>query len=217
MLKLEIIAGLRPEDGGLNWVYKRRNKSEDLDATRKYHEQFPPQVGDLVVVLHTSSQLGMLKPHVTRIDAMTDRGRIVVNHKHEGWAGKSFWKSGQNCMAPKGQCWLVPAELYQDIPLSRETDSQRRSEKWREKDKAEQLSLTEICKRLGGTQQFMDQAKTLKKEFGLSVAQSVTQLSRELKDEAEFSGRKNHGGKRINREMIRSHSRHFLRGCGGRL
>jgi len=120
MLKLEIIPGLRPEDSEFDWVYKVRDKGEDLEANREYHEQFPPQVGDLVVVLHTASHYKMQKPHVTRIEAITDRGRIVVDHDHEAWAGKSFWKSGQNCMAPKGQCWLVPAELYQDIPLTRE-------------------------------------------------------------------------------------------------
>lgn len=129
MLRLDLIPGLREEDSRFDWVYQRRDKHDDMDMTRAYYEDSPPQVGDLVVVLHTYSHIDMDKPHVTTIDAITNRGRLVVNHMHEGWAGKSFWKSGQNCKAPKGQCWLVPAALYRDIPVTHEVDRQRRFDK----------------------------------------------------------------------------------------
>jgi len=98
------------------YVYKWRDKWEDMKATKAFYEQYPPQVGDLVVVLHTASGHEMLRPDVKPITAITKQKRIVVDHIHEGWAGKSFWRTGQNCMAPRGQCWLVPAELYRDIP-----------------------------------------------------------------------------------------------------
>ena len=86
MLKLEIMPGLLPDDRCSDWHYEMRSKENDLEQTRKYYKEDPPKVGDLVVVLHTSSYKGMLKPHVTRIDAITDRGRIVVNHSHNGRA-----------------------------------------------------------------------------------------------------------------------------------
>jgi hypothetical protein len=64
-----------------------RDKEFDLDATRKYHEQNPPQVGDLVVVLHTASHYRMQKPYVTTIKAITDRGRIVMSEQNRMYWG----------------------------------------------------------------------------------------------------------------------------------
>lgn len=210
MLKLEIIPGLRPEDRWLDWVYKMRDKWSDLDATREYHEQHPPQVGDLVVVLHTASHYEMQKPHVTRIKAMTDRGRIVVDHDHEAWAGKSFWKSGQNCKAPKGQCWLVPAELYRDIPLSRERAREQRSEQFKVQSDAERLSLTQMSQMLGGAREYVNQINLLVSEFGLTIEQADDELNRELSSEIELVGKRTQLGKRITREMIRNHCRQSL-------
>jgi hypothetical protein len=209
MLKLEIIPGLRSEDSSLKWVYKMRDKEFDLDATRKYHEQNPPQVGDLVVVLHTASHYRMQKPYVTTIKAITDRGRIVVDHNHEAWAGKSFWKSGQNCKAPKGQCWLVPAELYRDIPLTHDTDRQRSRDRFKEQSKNDHLSVTEMSNMLGGSREYLKQIHILMSEFCLTAEQADEALNRELNSEINLVGKrsKNQFGKRVTREMIRSHSR----------
>ena len=213
MLKLEIIPGLRPKDSDFKWVYKMRNKNDDLDATRKYHEQHPPKVGDLVVVLHTASHYRMQKPCLTRIKAMTDRGRIVVDHNHEAWAGKAFWKSGQNCKAPKGQCWLVPAELYRDIPLTHDTDRQKTSERYEEESKNEHLSVTEMSKMLGGAGEYLKQINILMSECGLTAEQADNELSRELKSEIDLVGKrsKNQFGKRVTREMIRNHCRSWCK------
>jgi len=211
MLKLEIIPGLRPEDSSTGWVYKMRNKDDDLDATRKYHEKHPPKVGDLVVVLHTASHYRMQKPHVTTIKAITDRGRIVVDHNHEAWSGKAFWKSGQNCKAPKGQCWLVPAELYRDIPLTHDTDRQKTSEKYREESENEHLSVTEMSKMLGGAHEYLKQIQILISECGLTAEQADNELSRELKSEIDLAGTRDWLGKRITRDRIRNHSRSFYK------
>lgn len=211
MFKLEIIPGLLPDDECSDWHYEMRSKENDLEQTRKYYKENPPKVGDLVVVLHTSSYKGMLKPHVTRIDAITDRGRIVVNHRHEGWAGKSFWKSGQNCYAPKGQCWLVPPELYRDIPLKRETHDKRRSEWFERKRQAKKLSVGEMAKMLGGAQNFLKEVSFLQENYGISKAESIEQINHELIDEKELLGTLiRHSGIRMNREIIRNHSRYFL-------
>jgi hypothetical protein len=99
-----------------DFKYKWRDKWEDMEVTKAFYDQYPPQEGDLVVVLHTASGYEMLRPDVKPIIAITKQKRIVVDHIHECWAGKSFWRTGQNCKAPRGQCWLVPAELYRDIP-----------------------------------------------------------------------------------------------------
>ena len=211
MLELEKIRGLEGGDDWLTWRYKMRDKATDMEATREYHKHNPPKVGDIVVVLHTASHNRMMKPHITEIVAITDRGRIVVDHQHEGWAGKSFWKSGQNCKAPTGQCWLVPAELYRDIPMTRETEQTRLSEQYKAKSAEEQLSVFEMSEMLGGAREFVTQINLLISEFNLNKEQAKRQLSRELNSERQLVGRRTQLGKRITREMIRSHSRHSLK------
>ena len=211
MLELEKIRGLEGGDDWLNWSYKMRDKAADMEANREYHKHNPPKVGDIVVVLHTASHNTMMKPHITKIVAITDRGRIVVDHDHEAWAGKSFWKSGQNCKAPTGQCWLVPAELYRDIPISRDTERQRRAKEFSQKTTDEQLSVSEMSKMLGGAREFVAEINILISDFKLTKAEAMKQLSRELRDERLLTGKRNQFGKRIDRQMIRNHSRYHLK------
>jgi len=211
MLELEKIRGLQGGDDWLTWRYKMRDKDADMEATREYHIHNPPKVEDIVVVLRTASHNTMMKPHITKIVAITDRGRIVVDHDHEAWAGKSFWKSGQNCKAPKGQCWLVPAELYRDIPMTSEAEQMRLSEQYKAQSAGEQLSVSEMSQMLGGAKEFVTQINILISEFNLNKEQAKRQLSRELHSERQLVGRRTQGGRRITREMIRSHSRHSLK------
>ncbi len=209
MLELEKIRGLEGGDNWMNWRYKMRDKEADMEATREYHKHNPPEVGDVVVVLHTASHHTMMKPHITKIVAITDRGRIVVDHDHEAWAGKSFWKSGQNCKAPTGQCWLIPAELYRDIPMTHETEQRQLSEKYKAECDDEQLTISEMSKMLGGAKEFVNQINTLILDFKLTKEQAKQHLSRELRSERLLAGKRNQFGKRIDRQMIRNHSRKF--------
>ncbi len=209
MLELEKIRGLQGGADWMNWRYKMRDKEADMEATREYHKHNPPEVGDVVVVLHTASHHTMMKPHITKIVAITDRGRIVVDHEHEAWAGKSFWKSGQNCKAPTGQCWLIPAELYRDIPMTHETEQKQLSEKYKAECDDEQLTVSEMSKMLGGAKEFVNQINTLILDFKLTKEQAKRHLSRELRSERLLAGKRNQFGKRIDREMIRKHSRKF--------
>ena len=172
MLELEKIRGLQGGDDWLTWRYKMRDKDADMEATREYHIHNPPKVEDIVVVLRTASHNTMMKPHITKIVAITDRGRIVVDHDHEAWAGKSFWKSGQNCKAPKGQCWRVPAELYRDIPMTSETEQMRLSEQYKAQSAGEQLSVSEMSQMLGGAKEFVTQINILISEFNLNKEQA---------------------------------------------
>ena len=83
------------------YTYKLRDKWEDMEVTKAFYDEYPPEVGDLVVVLHTASGFRMLRPDVKPIIAITKQKRLVVDHIHEAWAGKSFWRTGQNCKYSK--------------------------------------------------------------------------------------------------------------------
>ena len=83
----------------------------DLKMSRLYHSKYPPKVGNKVVVF-TTAYSHKLRSEEREIDDITARGRLIVHQKLCSYAGRSFWKSGQNCYAPCGQTWLIPFELY---------------------------------------------------------------------------------------------------------
>lgn len=204
MLRLDIVPGLRPEDDWLNWHYKMRDKHHDMPRTKEHYEANPPSAGDTVVVLHTWAGK-MMKPHVTTIETITARKRLVVNHDHEGYAGKSFWRTGQNCYAPTGQCWLVPGELYTDIPLSPSVAQQRERESLRQMMREEQPTMMEMAKFFGSAARLTKELRLVTEQTGLNGDEAVRLLGREVKFEKtrprDWSGRK------ITRDMIRSHER----------
>lgn len=88
-----------------------RDWLDDRIATLEYHQSNPPAVGDQVIVYNSYGT--MVEIEEARISAITKQGRLVVDHRHDAtWAGKSFYKSGQNCRAPKGQLWLIPKAVF---------------------------------------------------------------------------------------------------------
>lgn len=93
------------------WIH--RNMFDDFKKTKQYFTENPPEIGDPVIVLCTSSGAHLWTPTVTVISDITNRKRLIVNHDHF-YAGKSFYQTGQNCYAPKGQCWLIPKSFYSD-------------------------------------------------------------------------------------------------------
>jgi hypothetical protein len=215
-LKLHKIAGLEliseGEDQKATWrygdkyEYKWRDKWEDKEKTKAFFDEYPPEVGDLVVVLHTASGYRMMRPDVKPIIAITKQKRLVVDHIHEGWAGKAFWRTGQNCKAPRGQCWLVPAELYRDIPvdpkaLRLKTDPPPPS-----------LSVSEMAKAYGGADKLVKELGVLTVEYGLTKEEAMDELRQELKNEAVIRSRggKNLLGGTVTRKSIQDHNRHFL-------
>lgn len=120
---LHKIPGLRPEDREDDWFYEWRNQWADYDATKVFYEEYPPEVGQTVVILQTYGQR-MQKPDVKKIEVIHERGGIIVNHNHDDYAGTLFLRNGQNWKAKRSQTWLVPAELYKDIP------KQNKDEDW---------------------------------------------------------------------------------------
>lgn len=202
-LHLHKIPGLEytedSNDAHRNWgAYKWRNKWEDMEATKAFYDEYPPEVGDLVVVLHTASGYQMLRPDVKPIIAITKQKRLVVEHIHELYAGKSFWRTGQNCKAPRGQCWLVPAELYRDIPFSksRSTDSPAEPP----------MRLAELIPAYGGKEPFMARAKVLMEQYRLSADEAQAQIEREYKDFMYLRARR----KGTTMEQVQKHQDHFL-------
>ena len=210
MLRLDIIPGLRPEDQDYDWHYKMRDKDQDMPRTKEYYEAHPPAAGDTVVVLHTWGGK-MCKPHVTSIEAITSRKRLVVDHYHQGWAGKSFWRTGQNCYAPKGQCWLVPGELYADIPVSPDLEWDRGLQRVREKARHERLGLIELANFFGGSKRLAEELRLLAEETGLTGEEAIKILGEEVKAEKQFNWMR----KKVSRETIRNHHRISNRKLGG--
>jgi len=206
MLRLDIIPGLRPEDQDYAWHYKMRDKHQDMPRTKKYYEAHPPAEGDTVVVLHTWGGQ-MCKPHVTSIEAITTRKRLVVDHAHYGWAGKSFWRTGQNCYAPKGQCWLVPGELYADIPVSPDLEWDRGLQRVREKERHERLGLIELANFFGGSKRLAEELRLLAEETGLTGEEAIKILGEEVKAEKQFNWMR----KKVSRETIRNHHRNYYK------
>ena len=190
------------------YTYKLRDKWEDMEVTKAFYDEYPPEVGDLVVVLHTASGYRMLRPDVKPIIAITKQKRLVVDHIHEAWAGKSFWRTGQNCKAPRGQCWLVPAELYRDIPKD---GSAQRSPSISAPSSPD-ISVGEMAAKYGGAKQFLEEVKVLMEDYGLTQEEAQDELRCELKSEAFIKSR---GGKdwldrTVTRKSIQNHNRHFL-------
>jgi hypothetical protein len=105
-----------------------RHKRDDMEMTKDYYTKNPPQVGDKVVIIATASHSEMWLPEHCVIEAITDRGRIVVDHDCKWSSGKSFYKSGQNCMKPKGQTWLIPSALYVEDYISGDDARRNRTE-----------------------------------------------------------------------------------------
>lgn len=214
-LHLHKIAGLElinEEDQKSTWVrygdkyeYKWRDKWEDMEKTKAFFDEYPPEVGDLVVVLHTASGYRMLRPDVKPIIAITKQKRLVVDHIHEAWAGKSFWRTGQNCKAPRGQCWLVPAELYRDIPID------PKALKLKTVAPPPSLSVSEMAKAYGGTDQLVKELGVLAAEYSLTKEEAMDELRQELKAEEYLRRRRWKPASNITlRQAAQNHNRHFL-------
>ena len=188
-----------------NWgAYKWRDKWDDMKATKAFYDEYPPEVGDLVVVLHTASGYQMLRPDVKPIIAITKQKRLVVDHIHNDYyAGKSFWRTGQNCKAPKGQCWLVPAELYKDIPFSKPTAPPAEPKL--------SMKTYELVNAMGGRDAFKERATKLCTEYGLSADEALLQMEKEHEG-LMFLHKHNHRlcGRRARLVDIQRHHDHFL-------
>ena len=181
-IHLKKILGLTPDCDGDWYHYKYRNQWADYQETEKFYKQFPPEVGQTVVVLRTFYQ-EMLKPHVLDIEVIHERGGIIVNHNHQDYAGTLFLRNGQNWKAKRSQTWLVPAELYKDIP-------KKKKERWEAydhsmflgKNTVKELNINEMIYMMGSQDRFKETIDKLM-EDGKNYPEAKKLLSLQLQSE----------------------------------
>ena len=188
-LHLDKIPGLMPGCCEHEYIYKWRNKWADLEKTKKFYEQFPPEVGQTVVVLNTYAQR-MEKPDVKKIEVIHKRGGIIVNHHHDMYAGVLFLRDGKNWKAPRSQCWLVPAELYKDIP-------KKKSDRFEMEDlshiagheKNAELLVQDMIEMCGGLDRYKESINRTMDMMNLTYPEAKKLLAAELKMEHDYMGR----------------------------
>ena len=169
--------------------YEWRNKWSDLEETKKFYEMFPPKVGETVVILSTYAQR-MEKPDVKQIEVIHEKGGIIVNHCHNLYAGTLFLRDGKNWKAPRSQVWLLPAELYKDIPKNKESfyeDFQDYS-KFAGVPKDKKLKIQDMTDMVGGLDNYKSVIKQIMSN-GKSYTEAKELLSMQLKRESKSLGR----------------------------
>ena len=191
MLLFHKIPGLRDEDKQEDWYYKYRNLEEDRKNTKEYYTQNPPKEGDLVVVLSTQFTHRVDKPEILPIKAITKQKRIVVNHSFIYYAGRSFWRTGQNCYAPKGQVHLVPAELYKDIPIAKSLYDKKVNE---ELERSNEIDIKDFTDFYGGMQNVIKHLKRIMQTNFCSYEKAKDKLQKEMDEQ-------------INEKMFKLHKR----------
>jgi len=181
-LHLHKIPGLMPDCDEGWYHYKYRNQWADYQKTEKFYEQFPPEIGQTVVVLSTYGQ-EMQKPHVLEIEVIHEKGGIIVNHNHQMYAGTLFLRNGQNWKAKRSQTWLVPAELYKDIPQNKEERWERYDHSnFLGKDTTVELDVNEMSELMGGQDRFKETIDKMMGD-GKTYAEAKKSLSMELQFE----------------------------------
>ena len=188
-LHLHKIPGLMPDCDPDIYHYEWRNKWSDLQQTKEFYEKFPPEVGQTVVILSTYAQK-MEKPDVKQIEVIHQKGGIIVNHCHDLYAGTLFLRDGKNWKAPRSQVWLLPAELYKDIPKSKEAcqyNSQNYS-KFAGLPEDKELKIQDITDMLGGPERYKESINRIMSN-GKSYTEAKELLAMELKRERASVGR----------------------------
>lgn len=187
-IHLHKIPGLMPDCDEDWYHYKYRNQWADYRETEQFYKQFPPEVGQTVVVLRTFYQ-EMLKPHVLEIEVIHEKGGIIVNHNHQDYAGTLFLRNGQNWKAKRSQTWLVPAELYKDIPKKKETrwESYDHSA-FLNKDTVRELNINEMIDMMGSQDRFKESIDQIM-EDGKTYLEAKKLLSMQLQSEQNMLDR----------------------------
>jgi len=78
------------------------------ETTKDYFTDNPPVRGQELLI-HDTSGWGHTYALVTvDVPSHTNQKRIVISGYTNGYSGRSFYRSGKNCYAPKGQVTLLP-------------------------------------------------------------------------------------------------------------
>lgn len=81
--------------------------NHNFEDTKNHFLEFPAYEGQSLIVLDTK---GHTYEHIlvqVINPCYTKQKRIVVDYV-DGFSGNSYYRTGQSCLAPKGQCSLLP-------------------------------------------------------------------------------------------------------------
>jgi len=204
-LHLHKIPGLMPDCDPEIYHYEWRNKWSDLQQTKEFYEKFPPEVGQTVVILSTFAQ-EMEKPDVKQIEVIHEKGGIIVNHCYNLYAGTLFLRDGKNWKAPRSQVWLLPAELYKDIPKKKESFHQNLQDysKFVSFPHNKELEIQDMTEMVGGIDRYRECINKI-----MSQGKSYTEAKKLL--EIELKREKSSMGRGYIRALTRSQNRHGLK------
>jgi hypothetical protein len=73
-----------------------------------YFKKNPPQINQEVLLHDTTGHANTYILAKITDPSHTKQKRIVIDGYSNGWSGSSFYRSGKNCYAPKGQVYLLP-------------------------------------------------------------------------------------------------------------
>jgi|GEM_PF-3978357 len=89
-------------------LYLARDLGWTHETVRKHFEDNPLVIGQELIVLDTSGRLNTYALVTVKNPEHTKQKRIVIESYSNGYSGQSFYRSGKNCFAPKGQVILLP-------------------------------------------------------------------------------------------------------------
>lgn len=87
------------EAAGLNWSF---------DTVKEYFENNPPYEGQELLVHDTGYNMNTYALVTVKVASSGKQKRIITEGYTNGHSGESFYRSGKNCFAPKGQARLLP-------------------------------------------------------------------------------------------------------------
>jgi hypothetical protein len=84
---------------GLNWSF---------DTVKEYFENNPPSEGQELLIHDTGHNINTYALVTVKVASSGKQKRIIIEGYTNGYSGESFYRSGKNCFAPKGQARLLP-------------------------------------------------------------------------------------------------------------
>lgn len=87
------------EAASLNWTF---------DTVKEYFEKKPPYDGQELLIHDTSFNTNTYALVIVKLASSGKQKRIIIEGYTNGYTGQSFYRSGKNCFAPKGQARLLP-------------------------------------------------------------------------------------------------------------
>ena len=84
---------------GLNWTF---------DTVKEYFLNNPPYEGQELLIHDTGYHINTYALVNVKVASSGKQKRIIIEGYTNGYSGESFYRTGQNCFAPKGQAKLLP-------------------------------------------------------------------------------------------------------------